>query len=362
MSLRFRRSVPKNCRGPLPPSPLSADGEGGDPFAGAVPPRPPSPGRNGGFSCSRQFGKLFLLAFLLAAPAFGYETDQYHDREVPLADSTAVLDRRVNAALAEIAAEWRGPRDERKFARAIYWKLGGPHWVDHIERFSMRSPEVARLPRGRSIYAFPPLFTSPVLFFFGVGERLKLADVLIGSDKLGHFFSQGYKYFRRLRRGWSEERFVTWGGRVEGWLFGQYTTRVFSNADMVANYEGLLFYRGLFEDGVLPGKGPIVAFEGGRARILRPFTFRDHVNDYWDEALNPSLFGAALGRHVLRQLDELCPFYAGHPSLFVPAREEELALRYAHIGMKDARYNRLDRFCAGRDAGPPSPQPRESPR
>lgn len=291
---------------------------------------------------------LSLVWLAVAPPAGGYETDQYHDREVPLADSTAVLDARVNAALGEIAAEWRGPADETRFARAVYWKLGGPHWVDRIERFAMRSPEVARLPRGRSIYSFPPLFTSPVLFFFGVGERLKLAEVMIGSDKLGHFFSQGYKYFRRVRRGWSEDRFVTWGTRVEGWFFGEYTTRVFSNADMVANYEGLLFYRGLFEDGAVSGRERMVVFAGGRAHLARPFSWRDHVNDYWDEALNPSLFGPALGRHVSRRLAELCPAYTLRPQLFVPVHEEELARRYAHIGMKDARYNRLDQFCAGR--------------
>lgn len=305
----------------------------------------------------RRFIVGLLAACGLAAPAGGYETDQYHDREVPLADSTAVLDARVNAVLAEIAASWRGPADEMRFARAVYWKLGGPHWVDRIERFAMRSPEVARLPRGRTIYDFPPLFTSPVLFFFGVGERFKLADVQIGSDKLGHFFSQGYKYFRRVRRGWPEERFVTWGSRVEGWLFGEYTTRVFSNADMVANYEGLLFYRSLFAEGAVPGKGPIVAFADNGARILRPFSWRDHVNDYWDEALNPSLFGTSLGRHVSRQLAELCPLYAARPQLFVPAHEEELARRYAHIGMKDARYNRLDRFCARYGVAPPLPAP-----
>lgn len=310
---------------------------------------------------------VFLLAVALAAPAGAYEVDQYHDRDSPLADSTAVLEARVNAALLEVAADWRGPRDELRFARAIYWKLGGPHWVDKIERFAMTSPEVERLPKGRSIYSQPPLFTSPVLFFFGLGERLKLAEVRIGSDKLGHFFSQGYKYFRRQRRGWSEERFVGWAARVEGWLFGEYTTRVYSNADMVANYEGYLFYRSLFEDGIVPGKGAIVIFENGGenggendgenggARIARPFAWGDHVNEYWDEALNPSLLGAGLRHHVSRELSALCSVYATRLDLFVPVRDAELARRYAHIGMKDARYNRLDRFCSGEPLPAPTP-------
>lgn len=295
-----------------------------------------------------------LLSLGLVLPAMAYEVDQYHDRDLPLADSTAVLDAKVNAALAKVAAEWRGPADEIRFARAIYGELGGFHWVDRIERFAMKSPEVARLPRGRTIYSFAPLFTSPVLFFFGVGERLKLADVQIGSDKLGHFFSQGFKYFRRQRRGWSEARFVAWAGRVEGWLFGEYTTRVFSNADMVANWEGYLFYRGLFEDGIVEGKSRIVAFEGGRARILRPFTWRDHVNDYWDEALNPSLLGDSLRRHVTPSLLELCPGFKARPALYLPRREDELEKRYAHIGRKDARYNRLDLFCTDPDPVAPT--------
>lgn len=294
-----------------------------------------------------------LLPLALAAPAGAYEVDQYHDRDAPLADSTAVLEARVNAALLEIAASWRGPRDELGFARAVYWKLGGPHWVDKIERFAMKSPEVERLPKGRSIYSRPPLFTSPVLFFFGLGERLKLAEVRIGSDKLGHFFSQGFKYFRRQRRGWSEQRLVGWAARVEGWLFGEYTTRVYSNADMVANYEGYLFYRSLFEDGIVPGKKAIVAFENGGAHIARPFAWSDHVNDYWDEALNPSLLGAGLRHHVSRELRALCSAYATRLELFVPVQDAELARRYAHVGMKDARYNRLDRFCSGDP--PPAP-------
>lgn len=312
---------------------------------------------------SRRRFRLLLLSLLslgLALPAAAYEIDQFHDRDLPLADSTAVLDAKVNAALAKVAAEWRGPADELLFARAIYGELGGFHWVDRIERFAMKSPEVERLPRGRTIYSHPPLFSSPVLFFFGVGERFKLADVQIGSDKLGHFFSQGFKYFRRQRRGWSEDRFVTWAGRVEGWLFGEYTTRVYSNADMVANWEGYLFYRSLFEDGIVAGKGPIVLFEGGRARLLRPFTWRDHVNDYWDEALHPSLLGESLRRHAARRLAELCPSFLAAPSLYVPRQEADLEKRYAHIGRKDARYNRLDLFCA--QTGQTAPVPASAAR
>ena len=124
---------------------------------------------------------------------------------------------------------------------------------------------------------------------------------------------------------------------------------------MVANYEGYLFYRSLFEDGIVPGKKAIVAFENDRALIARPFAWSDHVNDYWDEALNPSLLGAGLRLHVSRELSALCSAYATRLDLFVPVQDAELARRYAHIGMKDARYNRLDRFCSGEPSPAPTP-------
>lgn len=288
-----------------------------------------------------------LLALLLAVPAGAYECDQYTGRDAPLRDSLAPLDALVEQGLAQVVAAWRGPRDDLRFARKVYWALGGFHWVDKVERYAMDSPDIDRLPRGRTIYTHAPMFAGRVLFFFGVGETLEVGGVRIGSDKIGHFFSQGFKYFRRERHGWTERRFIGWASRVEALIFGEFTTGVFSNADLVANYEGLLFYRSLFEDGAIPGKKAIIRFENGRAWQERPFTWADHVNDFWDEALNPSYLGKQLQRHVARRLPELCPLYRQDPGRWVAKGEEGLERRYAHIGMKDARFNRLDQVCAG---------------
>ncbi len=303
------------------------------------------------------FSLVFALLALLPAPlAAAYETDQYHDRELPLADSTAVLDAKVNAALERVAAAWRGPRDELRFARAIYWQLGGFHWVDHIERFAMKSPEVARLPRGPGIYSYPPPLHLAGAFFFGTGERLRLAEVQIGSDKLGHFFSQGFNISAAsatagARTASSPGPAGSKAGSSANTPPGFFRTPTWSPTTK-ASFSTAAFSK----TACVPGKGPIVRFEnpgdGGRARILRPFTWRDHVNDYWDEALNPSLFGAALRRQVARQLAELCPAYQRHPGLFVTGQDAELARRYARVGMRDARYNRLDRICSGEPAPP----------
>jgi hypothetical protein len=128
-------------------------------------------------------------------------------------------------------------------------------------------------------------------------------------------------------------------------IFGQLTTGVFSNADLVANYEGYLFYRSLFEDGVVDGKGPIVGWQGDRPQLLRPFDWADHVNDYWDEALNPSFLSPGLQRWMDKTLPSLCPDFRQDPEAFYPHNGTALAQRYAQLGLKTALWNRLDQVC-----------------
>lgn len=300
---------------------------------------------------SRLASRLLALAVgfgLLVAPARGYESDQYLNRGIELADSREVLNAVVNDAIHSAAAEWRGRRDDYRFARRIYWRVGGLFWVDHIERMAMERPEIARAPRaGRNgIFAGAPWWVARVQKCFGVGPTIRLAGTRLGTDKLGHFFSQGVKYFGSRERRWSEEKILDRGRTNERLIFGQLTTSVYSNADLVANYEGYLFYRSLFEDGIVPGKGSIVRWKGDRPVVERDFDWADHVNDYWDEALNPSHFGRGMHRFLQRKLPSLCDEVRRRPELYVSADEEALRQRYAHIGLKPAPELRLDGVCA----------------
>ena len=77
--------------------------------------------------------------------ATAYETDQFTNRSAPLADSTAVLDREVNKAIAEAIASRGAGRDEMTVVNGIYRKIGGRHWVDRIERWANQSDEVDKL-------------------------------------------------------------------------------------------------------------------------------------------------------------------------------------------------------------------------
>lgn len=294
----------------------------------------------------------FSLSLACARGAAAYETDQYSNRLVPIADAAPELDRVMNEALARIASRWRRTEDRERFAFELYQEVGGLHWVDRIERHAMKSPAVEKLPQYRwhSVFRGAPIWASRVGFVFGVGATIRVGDTLLGTDKLGHFISQGLKYFKSHLAGWSEERVAGRGRFNERWLFGQATTSVFSNADLVANWEGYRFYRSLFEDGIVAGKPAIVRFGSGGAAIVRPFAWRDHVNDYWDEALNPSYMSSGLSRFMTERLATLCGDYRDAPERFVAADESELAARYAPIGIRPRPDLRLDHLCAGPDA------------
>lgn len=297
-------------------------------------------------------GRRLAAAALVAGGSIGglaaYETDQYSARGLELADAVEPLNDQVNAALERVAGRWRGEPDPRRFARRVYKELGGRHWVDRLERWAMRDGSIDRFdPRRRgSVYSGLPVWATRIIAFFGVGPTIRVNGVYIGTDKLGHFLSQGWKYHKRYLASGSVEHAVRLGARNEASIFGSPATGSFSNADLVANYEGLRFYRSLFEDGVIAGLPAIVAWEDGLARIARPFDFRHHVNDFWDEALNPNRYDRLLRGRMLERLERFCPDYAAAPHAWVSPDEAELRRRYAFLRMRDGRSHRLDRVCA----------------
>jgi hypothetical protein len=300
---------------------------------------------------------IFLTAALLLAPQLcgAYETDQFTNRLLPLADSTELLNGQVNRAIEEAVLDWKGKRNDWKVVTAIYNDIGGHHWVDKIERWAMKSEEVERLQPSRreSIYQGHPLWATRVAAVFGVGPTIKVNEQLIGSDKLGHFLSQGRKFYRRYLKYLDEAKAAEHSAYTERALFGQMTTGVYSNADLVANYEGLLFYRSLFEDNIIPGKPAILAWTGENWVIQRSFTWADHVNEYWDEALNVNHFDNLLYSHMKERMLTFCPDYYAAPERYEIENEEFLKSRYKDIQLRDTSELRLNNLCLTEEADYP---------
>lgn len=295
---------------------------------------------------ARLAGAIAIGAFSVF-PAEAYETDQFTNRDAAIRDSTDVLNREVNAAIADIVATWDSGADEMAVVNAIYRKIGGLHWIDRLERWAMNSPEVDRLGTGRfdSVYSGLPPWSVRVTYFFGVGKTIRLNEELVGTDKIGHFLSQGRKYYRRFRRSGSEADAALQSAFTERAIFGSGTTGAYSNADLVANYEGHRFYRSLFEDEIVPGKPAILRWQSGRWIIQRVFDWADHVNAYWDEALNVNHFDSMLYQRMRKRMLSLCGQYWENPALYVVHDEEALWRKYAHLGLRETRGMRLDGLC-----------------
>jgi hypothetical protein len=292
---------------------------------------------------------IFILSlfFIFPSTVRAYETDQFSNRQQPIQDSTSILNRHVTLTIARTITNMHGPRDEMKVVNGINSKIGGFFWVDKLERYAMTSDDIDRLetPRYRSIYRGVPVYATRFTALSGVGPTLKINNVLIGTDKLGHFTSQGLKFYRRMLKMKNESRAAERSAHTEKIWFGKMLTGTYSNADLVANYEGYLFYRSLFEDNVIKGKPAILAWKKDHWIIQRPFDWADHVNEYWDEALNINEFDITLNSHMKTRFLQFCTDYHSAPHLYAIKDEEALIVRYGHLQLRDTSEMRLDALC-----------------
>jgi hypothetical protein len=278
-----------------------------------------------------------------------YETDQFTDRLTPITDSTALLDERVNLSIRKAISNWHGKRNNKRMVNRIYNDIGGAHWVDKIERWAMASDEVEKLQDSRrdSIYSGHPFHATRVAGLFGVGPTIQINGQLVGSDKLGHFLSQGRKFYFRFLKHQDEAKAAEHSAYTERAIFGQATTGSYSNADLVANYEGFLFYLSLFNDDVIPGKPAILKWQDDHWVIQRKFTWADHVNEYWDEALNLNYYDKQLYEPMQERLKTFCPDFFEAPDRYDidPAQEEKLKSRYRDLQLRETSELRLSKLC-----------------
>ena len=313
--------------------------------------------------CTASSRLLAVLVLLVAVPCAAYETDQFTNRLNPIEDSIELLNIKVNETLNSIVDDWKGPRDDWKFVNAVYFEIGGRHWVDKIERWAMKSPDVERLVQSRhqSIYKGHPIWATRVAALFGVGPTIMINGQLVGSDKLGHFLSQGRKYYGRYLRSLDEIQAAAHSAYTERAIFGQLTTGVYSNADLVANFEGYRFYRSLFEDNVVLAKPAILRWDNDHWMIQSRFDWADFVNEYWDEALNINHYDSLLYPHMKQRFLTFCADYNAAPERYQIENEAELKEKYTHIQLRETSELRLENLCLHEEVDESDDSPVEIP-
>jgi hypothetical protein len=199
-------------------------------------------------------------------------------------------------------------------------------------------------------------------------RTIKAYGVCFGTDKLVHFHRLGLAYYlmygsliktglsaeaayRRVLEKYSEDGILS-----EEALFGNFSTGVYSNADLAVNHIGFKFFLNLTEAIELGGRHcePLVVRSGVFWRLnrhvhLRSGWFAVYVSDHWNEALNPSLYQPSLRpgirKALQRRASDIVQFYTrkdGRPA--DPAYFDNLAHElstyhgepYGHSGQFEA--------------------------
>jgi hypothetical protein len=263
---------------------------------------------------------LALSTLVLVTGAQALETDQYSTWGHPLADATAPLSAKVNLeirrALEAVAARHRnGPATCSAIARELHGRLTF-EILQPIEVWANQSTLAPRLPAdAASELEFRRTNLNgnhgPLDFGRWVPDSptVEVHGVRFGTDKLSHFFSSGWRYYRRYvkarRRGLSDEQArnvaIHEGILEERTTNGLLTDGVFSPADLEANYQGMLFYLNLCD-----GPDPLLELEGGAWKVHRLFDWGEAVSPAWDESFNVSIYSPSRWRKVRPRLLEYC--------------------------------------------------------
>lgn len=294
-----------------------------------------------------------LLVFAMLANASAFETDQYNLPPEPLVDIGEEVNGYVVDGLRKAIANLNGDiersqtclagngskefkcrpkgtelkklefaRSEPGLAEAVYGQLGkGSLFITVTGKWFKTHKFAAEPSRYKTTFAESIFILMPI-DYATISPTVKMYGVEFGTDKIEHFFQQGYKYYDIYNDSISEGRTaddaikkaVRWGKRTERTYFGMLVSGVYSNADLVSNYVGMKFYQGLTRPVKIGDKTrpPIVRFSDGRwilndettlnRDLMRPF-----ITDHFNEAFNPSGYSFILYPTVKRVVENKCP-------------------------------------------------------
>ena len=176
--------------------------------------------------------------------------------------------------------------------------------------------------------------------YLTISPTVDLFGTEFGSDKLEHFFQQGYRYYQIEReeavKGAETKaavlKAVKWGQKTERTYFGLWVSGVYSNADLYANYAGMKFYDGLTQPLTIGSetRPAIVVQQNGlwqinNGAVLRDSLLKPFISDHLNEALNPSGYAFTIFssvRYMVRK--NACPDWREHyPDLTAQALDQK---------------------------------------
>ncbi len=302
---------------------------------------------------------LLILTLLYSHSGFAYEVDQFTRRDRRPQDSTEILDAEINLRVTQALNEANsglmgssigkhrcdGTPDEQKESRLKLFsqlrdKLTNQNPIGLLETFaeSNKNIQKRKINIEDSIYRTAQEH-SQILKKFGIASVIQVNQVQIGSDKLGHFFNEGYSlYLQNYKRQDSSARtksILFSSQSSESSFFGLETTKVKSYADLAANYDGSQFWNKLcgwpeknisvsekkYFESFKCAPNAYLKCENGNWAInpKQKISLKDFVTAAWDESINCSSFHEDIRESVFSEMTQRVYTYKGNPKQPCPA-------------------------------------------
>lgn len=263
-----------------------------------------------------------LILFLLSAPCvcLALETDQYYAWTRPLADSADVLNAKLNLELA-LAIDHLAERDNGRqtqceaVAEQFMEQLHFTTFQD-FELWALNSELIDRAPadpaeeleyRDRNLYHRTGVLD--VSTWLPNVPTIEVNGIRIGTDKLAHFVSSGWRWYRAYLEGLekgltheeAEQRVIDTGIFWERTLLGKMASGVFSPGDLEANYRGMEFYYELCH-----GPQPVLVQQDGDWKSTRKLDIATAIGPEWDESYSNPIYSKRRWRKVRPVLVGYC--------------------------------------------------------
>ncbi len=308
---------------------------------------------------------LFILASLfIIRNGFAAEIDSVTPRNLALENSINTINNIVHQRMKEGIRKANAQQDyvedtedipdktQVTFCdeKELYTELRKAIFQSFTASWGLKGYDLDKQLRGllvRQSYSLPlnDSIYRDINYIEGLSLNLKeLSDVvningyLVGLDKIGHFFAQGWQYFELTAYGDEPlDKAIAWGRHNEAGLFGYATTGIFSYADLVANLNGWRFWNSVLLKQDDPLKGIIANYLDSpyvsckiqliasvkHRKLIRAweynarFDLNDYIDGAWDEGNNcnsyadPMIEEKVTARINSVNPDYTCPLFSG---------------------------------------------------
>lgn len=300
-------------------------------------------------ACKKRILGVATIALFMSTISFAAEIDSVTPRDQELNNSRALINEIFNERLEEGIQKANAKLDDTEnlegtefcneeilyteLRKAIFqsftasWGLKG-YALDQQLR-ELLAENSYSLEFDESIYR-------DISYLEGFSLNLKkLSDVvnvnghLIGLDKMGHFFAEGWQYFELSEYKISNlDHALAWGEKQEMGKFGYTTTGIFSYADLVANFNGWRFWNKVLLNNDDPLKGAVANFFSRpyvscdvqlissikNRKIVKAwesnvqFDLADYLDGTWDEGNNSNRYADTdIREKVTTRIHEIDP-------------------------------------------------------